>query len=274
VGVAVFVNSSDGFQDCWPPFFELFSRFGGRLRDWPIYLNTERANYSWPNLNLTATRVWPQDEPKRPTWSECLIRGLDAVKEEYVLYLQEDYFLSDTVRDPLIDEAMEILQGDPEIGVTYLGRFGPEFTKSHRYKGAFVNLARPVRYLVSTQAAIWRKEFLNSLVRPWENGWMFEKFSSGRARSRRNRFLSISHAFRHEPAVDYIFTGIMKGRWNADCPVLFKRYGIQTDFSRRGFYRNRGRLKSRCETAYKLLASPRGALRSLASLSDPAEGSF
>ena len=74
---SILVNSSDGFEDCWSPFFTLFKKY------WPnckakIFLNTEKKNWQDSDLTIHCTRVQGQQE-RRLTWSECLIRALDQI---------------------------------------------------------------------------------------------------------------------------------------------------------------------------------------------------
>lgn len=265
--LALFVNSSDGFKDCWPPFFTLFKRYGGAFQELPIYLNTERKRCEEQDLRLISTCTWPQAEAARPTWSECLLRGLDSVQEPFVLYLQEDYFLTQPVRTAVIEEAVCLLESDPSAAVVYLTRYGPQFERDRPYRGGFVEIQKPARYLLSTQAAVWRKSALRELVAPWENGWMFEKFGSVRAARSGQKFISVARDIMQSQAViDHVYTGVIKGQWQRDCVELFKENGISVDFGRRGFYQDRGRLKSRIEVAKKLVADPRNTLRSLWSL--------
>ena len=40
----VLVNSSDGFEDCWDPFFKLFDKYWPNCNA-PIILNTEKKTY-------------------------------------------------------------------------------------------------------------------------------------------------------------------------------------------------------------------------------------
>ncbi len=61
MNLGIFVNTSDGFQDCWPPFFELFRQYGGSLCSCPVYLNTERAEFFDTRRNVYSTKAWPGD---------------------------------------------------------------------------------------------------------------------------------------------------------------------------------------------------------------------
>ena len=264
VSLGIFVNTSDGFQDCWPPFFELFRRYGGSLCSLPVYLNTERAEFADTRGSIYCTKTWAETEVNRPSWSQCLRRGLDLVQEDYVLYLQEDYFFKCPVPEKLLEDARTILDADAKIGVVYLTPKGPRIQKAAPYSEMFVEICPPADYLVSTQAALWRRDYLRSLVRDWENGWMFEKFGSLRALRSPRRMLSVSQrAIENGEFLDYVWTGVMKGKWNAECVELFREHHIEMDFERRGFYEEGSRLKSRLEVLKKLFGQPWPALRSV-----------
>jgi hypothetical protein len=267
MSLAVFVNTCDGYKDCWAPFFQLFDRYGGKLRSLPIYLNTEREAYTWPGLSLRSTAVWPAGSPERPSWGERAELGLEAVSEAYVLYLQEDYFLTCPVRGEVIESALEHMRKNDDVGVVYLTRHGPGYRSRRSCGPGLVEIVPPAGYLVNTQAAIWRKSFLLSLLKPWENVWMFEKFASVRGRRAKGRYLSVApEVLAESPVMDYGRTGIARGQWLRECVSLFEREGLAVDYSRRGFYRQRGRLKLRFEVLQKIVESPSNAWRSLMSL--------
>jgi hypothetical protein len=265
--LAVFVNTCDAFQDCWIPFFRLFETYGGILRELPIYLNTERADFDWPGCTIHCTKVWPREEENLPPWSERLLRGLDSVKERHVLYLQEDYFLKSAVRAEMIQQALEIFAQLPDAGAVYLTSHGPQVRRSLPYSKDFLQVQPPARYLISAQAAIWEKDFLRSAIRSWENVWMFEKFGTLRARHARRRvFAPTPDALAGGDIVDYVWTGIIQGKWKRDCVDLFRRHGIIVDFDRRGFYREESIMKHHLRILNALFGRPVPALRSVLSL--------
>ena len=47
MNVGVLVNTCDRFNDCWDLFFTNWKKYKNGL-DWPLYLNTERTQYSYP----------------------------------------------------------------------------------------------------------------------------------------------------------------------------------------------------------------------------------
>jgi hypothetical protein len=267
MSLAVFVNSCDSFEDCWIPFFRLFEIYGSALRALPLYLNTERAQFQHNRLDVRSTRVWAENEKTRPSWSECLRRGIDAVNEDYILYLQEDYFLTRCVRFEIVEEALRAFKEAPGTGVIYLSRQGPRVQKSRAFAGSFFEVLPPARYLIDTQAAIWNKEYLWSLVRPWENAWMFEKFASLRERATPSRILKVTpEALDAGEVIHYVWSGVMKGKWKPECVNLFRTHGIAINFKQRGFYREGSLLKYRLEVLHKLFGRPVPALRSILSL--------
>jgi hypothetical protein len=260
------VNSSDGFEDCWEPFFTLLERYWKGLRA-PILLNTERKDWRpATGLPVKCTRVQPADAP-RLTWSECLLRALDQVKTPLVLYMQEDYFLDRPVNEVLIDEVAALMLSEPEIrhvGLTHFGSHGP--FQPWSADARLWQIGKRARYRISTQAGLWRVETLRSYIHPDENGWMFELLGTWRARRREETFLTVARdqfGPSRVPTINYTHTGIIKGRWHPEMPSLFAREGISMDFGRRGMYVAKPAFVRRWETARKLAANPGAVLRAL-----------
>lgn len=258
--VTVLVNSSDGFEDCWGPFFRLFREHWPDCF-FPILLNTETRDYTYPGLDVAASRVaW--GDAHRPTWSECLIRAIDQVRTPLVLYLQEDYFFDRPVRHAAICDIVETMSAHPSIahvGLTKHGSVGP-FELSE-FPG-LEKIPRTAGYRISTQAGLWRAEVLRSYLDPCENGWMFEIYGTLRARRRDDLFLTID-VRDGGPAIDYTHTGIIKGQWHPAMPELFGRFGINLDFTARGFHRPPRRLLRKWGVIRKLMQDPVHAARQL-----------
>lgn len=257
--LTIFVNTSDGFEDCWHPFFTLWSRYASELKHFPILLNTEHKVFAFDGLSILPTQV-SSGYSAKDSWSECLVKGLDQISTPYVLYLQEDYFLKRSVDGNAVHEALQLLSSG-QVDVCYLNQWGPQWLRPTN-PIAFLPIPINARYFLSTQAAIWRVDRLRSLVREWENGWAFEKF--GTIRMRKLRLRAVQWA--GTDAIDYTYTGVIKGKWLPECVEIFARECIAMDFSRRGFYKDGGRLKSKFEVARKLLSNPAALSKSCCSL--------
>lgn len=259
---SILVNSSDGFEDCWSPFFTLFKKF------WPqcnadIYLNTETKIWQDANLNIQCTAV-QGDEQRRLTWSECLIGALDQIKTPLVLYFQEDYFIHRPVQTEIITSAVEYMITHPEvkhIALTRHGSVGPY--EPYPQKG-FQQIRQKAKYRISTQAALWRVETLKSYLRAEENGWMFEIFGTWRAKKNEECFLCANFDSQDGgPAIEYLHTGIVKGKWLAEMPAIFTINGIEIDFSKRGFYKPKSKFLHKFDVAKKLLEQPAYLIKQL-----------
>ena len=253
----IIVNSSDGFEDCWNPFFTLFKKY------WPdneslVFLNTEFKNYVHPGLNIKSTKVQEGITDRKLTWSECLIKALQQVETPFVLYLQEDYFIESKVNQAKIEELAYKMINEFEIKYIGLTKFG-NYPPFHDYFGDnnLKIVSKNSKYRVSTQAGLWRKEALLSYLENDENGWEFEIFGSRRAKMRNDLFLTLSPDYLKENIVfDYQLTGIIKGKWLRTIPTLFERENIQIDFSKRGFYKELKVLYRKIETFKKIFFDP------------------
>lgn len=256
--VTILVNTSDGFEDCWPPFFELFKHYWPDCPH-PILLNTERKTFSYPGLDIQSSRV-SAEQDRRLTWSECLLKGLEQVETPLVLYLQEDYFLDKPVDQSFVATCVKTMLASPEIahiGLTKHGSLGPHEPSEIP---ALQRISRGARYRISTQAGLWRREILASYLDPDESGWMFEIYGTLRARRRDDLFLTVD-VQTNLPPIDYVHTGIIKGQWHPDMPRLFSVHGIEMDFDRRGFYQPPSPLLRKWGVLQKLLQRPGHALR-------------
>lgn len=239
--LTVLVNSTDTFNDCWPPFFHLFKQY------WPscpcdVVLNTETREYSDPELRLECSRVQagdPVNSPRLP-WSDCLIRCLNAVRTPFVLYLQEDYFLSGPVDQTFVAQCIDVMV---EHNVPHIRLM--EVDDRARYRESNLHpllwqIDQRANYRVSLQAGLWNVAALKNLLRPGESAWTFERRGSVRAISRPDVFLcqSLDH-FNHRGRypLPYRPTGIVRGKWYAPAVVeLFAAHGISVDYAKRGFH--------------------------------------
>jgi hypothetical protein len=260
------VNTSDGFDDCWPPFFRLLEKFWPTLRT-PVLLNTQRKSWSYPAFDIRSARVEAADPVgTRVSWSDCLLRCLDQVETPLVLYVQEDYFLERPVDAALIDEFAARMIADPDIGNLQLTHFGSLGEMTLTSDPRLCRIARRARYRISCQAALWRTDVLRSYLRAGENGWMFELYGTRRAWRRDETFLGVNRKlFNPEQAAvfQYTHTGIMKGRWHPQVPALFARHDIPMDFGRRGFYTQGSRMRDRAITLRRLIKDPGFLLRGI-----------
>jgi hypothetical protein len=237
---AVLINTTDSFEDCWVPFFTLFKKF------WPeysgkIYLNTETKIFDFPGLDIVSIQNNKDTPDIRITWSECLIRALNSIDSDVILYMQEDYFLKDNVKNDLVEKYVQMMRENLEVHCIHLTDQAviPE-QKSDDFEGLY-SVRSKQRYQVSCQTALWRKEVLKGYLRPYESAWEFEEFGSKRAAITADLFYVVDNQWvklNQFEIIPYVFTGIIQGRWFEEVVPLFAQHDIQVDYTKRGFVKD------------------------------------
>lgn len=238
--LTVLVNSTDSFEDCWAPFFTLFDIY------WPdcpysVVLNTETKDYQHDRVKVHSSKTALHEHtPRRIPWGECLFRCLSDIRSDYVLYLQEDFFLNGRVDMDLIKEFIDIMStsGIPHIHLMYLDRRGV-YSRS-RYHPLLWEIKENANYRISLQAGLWRRDTLLSYIKSNETPWEFERWGTKRSYERNEIFLC-QNMDEFNAKGRYVFpyrpTGIVRGKWVREIVEdLFSEHEIKVDFSRRGFY--------------------------------------
>lgn len=238
---SLFVNTTDSFEDCWMPFFTLFAKY------WPsfkgqIYLNTERKEFRYPGLNIISIKNGVQDTKSVSSWSTCLQDGLRMVTDEVVLYMQEDYFLESPVDVQRVEKLVELMLGHAVdcIHLTDQHSAGPFDVSEYP---ELWKMGKRDFHKISCQAALWKTSVLRSYIRSHENPWQFEMYGTLRAQLGPHQFYTLPRNNRQqcEPAVPYIFTGVIQGKWFEPVVQLFDKHKIKVDYTIRGFIGDRER---------------------------------
>lgn len=225
--LAVIISSCDAYSDAWQPFFTLFFRY---WTDFPyqLYLVTESKQYDDERVKtLTISDT---------SWATRLKEALRIVPQSYILYMQEDYFLTKTVNTQQIQELFSILEHEQAGSM----RIYPDPPPNQPFKGyREVGIVKPgTPYRLSLQATLWNKEILQKLLVPGDNPWNTEHEGSKRSNELPHVFLSVKrNPFWKKtvsPVFEYICTGISKRLWTWDAIYLFQREAISADFSHRG----------------------------------------
>jgi hypothetical protein len=231
----LFVNSTDSFEDTWGPFFHLLADFWPQTT--PVILNTERETFSHAKIDVVPTRIARRGESRIP-WGECMLRALDLIPTEVFVYMQDDYFLYDSVRSDVVDEAASILSAENLDCLRLLecGDAGPY--EPTRYDW-LCSVSREAAYRISLQAGLWTKTGMRKYLRSHESPWELEVWGSKRARRIPGQIWAVNRDVYSESAeqvVPYMPTGIVRGQWKRDVVEgLFAEHGIHVPFEVRGW---------------------------------------
>jgi hypothetical protein len=208
----IIVSSFDGYADMWKPFFTLFFRY------WPdcpldIYLVTNYEQY--PDERVTSVQLGEDNG-----WSANLMQVLKIIDTDHIIYLQEDYFLNGEVDTADIQQMLTVIKQE---SAAYLRLIPDSRSVSYKDYTSIQRLPKEVSYLNSTQAAIWDRLALLSLLDPTESGWDFEKQGGiERARQLDKLFLCTD-----EWMIPYLATAIEKGRIIPPAVNLCEKEGVK-----------------------------------------------
>lgn len=255
--MTILLCTCDSYEDLWDPFFKLFDKFGGELKNYSIIINTESKQYSYPGLKIECVN---QDNPEEDiTWGKRLRDVLTTISSEYVLFLLDDFFLTREVSDSDYKKILwciETMESDQTIGgMNLLPLWGAD--SSNEMNGFYlINPGTPYRF--NAQACIWRRQILFDSILDIESPWEWELYGNIR-----NDYLikakiyslkdgerePFSYDFydygkREEDGSYVAKSGVMRGKWNLpSVKRLFKDNGIEVDYSKRGIYKETLRRK-------------------------------
>lgn len=239
---SILINTCDNFEDCWNPFFQLWSIYWKDCQG-KIYLNTEYKDYYYRGLDIVTTQVCKKNNvqhDKRATWSQCLKWALEQIDTDIVLYMQEDYFLKDNVKNEIVEKYVQLMTDNENIKCIHLTDQAVFASGKSKFTH-LSNVEYKQRYRVSCQAALWRKEELLILIRESEDAWQFEEFGSMRSSIMKHDYYVVDSNYvklNQFEIIPYVFTGIIQGRWYEETIPLFEKHNILIDFGIRGFVKD------------------------------------
>lgn len=191
--LSIVVASCDKYSGLWNPFFSLLFKYWPSLIDpskqyhIPIFLIANKKTFNNPRVQHVLF-------PNEISWSDNMLGALSLVKTKYVLYLQEDYFLTSQVNEELLSKMLQYMQ-DQQAAYLEISAFNKEVQqiKLSNLSSGINNLhefAKHSPYRTSLQAGIWDKEALQWLIKPGETAVDFELASSKRSEGMQKLFLA------------------------------------------------------------------------------------
>src|ERR1035437_8007453 len=101
---AVFVSSCDSYSDAWEPFFKLFFKYWSDC-PFPIYLISTKKKFDDARVNMVN---FP--DLKETDWAERIKNSLKIQPFKYIIYFQEDYFLTKKVDTKKIMSLLDLME--------------------------------------------------------------------------------------------------------------------------------------------------------------------
>jgi hypothetical protein len=227
---SVLVLSCDAYADLWRPFFTLFWRY------WPqcpfrVYLGANSTSYD--DARVVSLRGGDRE------WSDRVIAHLRQIETPYVILMLEDFFLKRSVSTERILGLLEIARSRRANLVRLIPR--PRPNSKCGAQGEVGQIAPGESWRVSTQAAIWSRHALLSLLRPGETIWQFEVNGTERsAASLQDGFYGV-----WKSVMPYDHHVVERGKWFRNEARRYRSEDIGCDFSARQVMTRREMLRWR-----------------------------
>jgi hypothetical protein len=220
---ALLVLSCDAYEDLWVPFFHLLQKHWPD-QPFPLFLGAEAKTFRHPNVTTLHSSAG------RGNWTGCLLDYLAVLPHDNVLLMLDDFFLRRRVDSAQVTACLTFAQQMQAIQV----RLIPQPRPTRRIIGndlvGEAECGSP--YRLSTQAAIWNRQALRSLLVPGESPWEFEHQGNVRAGSHASGFYATWKAVL--PYRGFLSHHVVeKGRWLPHEKWIFRRQNIGCDFTRR-----------------------------------------
>lgn len=237
--LCIYISSCDKYSDLWNHFIFFFKK------NWPdcpytIFLGTNSKPHSSPVF----TQVFSN---KFSNWSEETIEIVKQLPYDYILYMQDDYFLTQKVSSEKIGSLFTKML---HLNAVYLRLYpspGPDVQIKNESEIGLIS--ENAEYRTSLQSAIWKKETFLSLLNKKETSWEFE--SNSPVRSKGHTFLSVNKIAIY-PITYYDMTAVYKGKWMRKAVKMCKEQGLTIDTDHR-------KIETKWEEIYRNLyfASPK-----------------
>ena len=220
--VSVVVSSCDRFFDAWRPFAFFFRKFWA---DCPfrVYLIVNR-------LRVRSEFIHPIRIGRDREWASNMQIALQQVATPYILYMQEDYFLTAEVdQEQLAVDLTEVFQRHADsLCFCDLSLLEPDFATIDTRFGIVPKNSKGRTRL---QTALWKRDALASVLKPGDTAWDME----ARGSERTSRLEILSYARRYSPPILYLMSAISRGLWTPDALKLCQEHNFQIDPAFRPF---------------------------------------
>lgn len=198
-----------------------------------IVLSTETINYQSDLFDIK--NIHPSK--KDCTWTERMAETLEKIDTDFIIFMLDDFFLYDFVKNEKINQCIEYLKSNPKIATF---TFWPIYMNSEdsKYDG-YNKREKNSNNKISATIGIWNKKILKKYLNGYkENIWEWERNATNRS----NKLYPKDEFYAMKLNAEEIFPynlskyGLFCGKWLKSTKELFEELNIEMDFSKRGFY--------------------------------------
>lgn len=208
--ISMILCSCDSYNDTWEPFCKQL------IKNWPsfnmpIYLCTESKEFSYPQLDI---RCPLSHESIYTNWSKRLIKLLKKIDSEFVLFMLDDFWITEPVDTNAINRIKSYMENDKQMGFVCLKNEGGKKNKipetSRRINCKYPELVQCLSrepFRITTQAGIWRRKYLIKILRSHESAWYFETRATWRSKFYKSKIYDIKRTAIKYPVGGFLWGG-------------------------------------------------------------------
>ena len=192
--VSMVLMTCDKYEDTWNPFFSQL-KVNWPEFNMPIYLGSETKTFSFLgfNINCPLSREEPIEQ-----WSMRLLKLIDKIDTEYILFFLDDFWLSQKVDNNCFNKIFSYMQENNDIGFVCLLHEEKKFITINREtlitSSEYDELnewKKGLPFRITTQAGLWKKSYLIKLLRAHESVWYFETRATWRSKFCKERVFNV-----------------------------------------------------------------------------------
>lgn len=148
--VAVVTYTTSKYADLWPVHFGQLTRHLGGIKSYVFSDKGSGEKFDFKEHELI------EHDDSAPYYTQWL-DGLKSVKEEYIIYLQDDFFLHTDVDHGKITHARELLETSSYDFVRLL-RCGYQTPLDRHVRDGYFEVHQDTNDIFSQQATLWKKD--------------------------------------------------------------------------------------------------------------------
>lgn len=164
MNISVLIGSCDNYSFLWENFDILFKRY------WS--LNTK--NYLISETKSFDNKDYVSLTPGKLPWGQRILEGLNLIETEYVLFILDDYYLSENFDENFINEHIKLLNEHSADKIMMDIDYGEPIYSLDHLSNNLYKFKQSSDYLNSVQPAIWRTDYLRKVLKPEYSPWDFE----------------------------------------------------------------------------------------------------
>lgn len=174
--------TSNGYINCIEPFAYYWNKFAGTLRQVTVVCYDILPEGLPDNFHVVSV-----GKQANHTWSTGLEKFLDSIKDDTILLMLDDYFLTSKLDWHRVEELHRLFLYSNVVKIDLTDdRLKVPFIDHGIYGSSeIIESTIDAPFQTSVQAALWRVNFLVTSLARAENAWQYEKNGTERVREAR-----------------------------------------------------------------------------------------